>query len=179
MSKRKLQWFVDNKKVEGWFDPRFPTVQGMVRRGLKVEALQEFILLQGASKNSNLMEWDKLWTINKRMIDPVCPRHACVLVDTKVKVTMAGAPQAEVKTVPKHKKFEGAGFKATLMSPNLIIDMKDTLAHGDQNMRQLQKGEHLQIERKGYYMVDKACMPGHPLRLLSVPDGGKSKTQKR
>ena len=273
MSKRKLQWFVDNKKVEGWFDPRFPTVQGMVRRGLKVEALQEFILLQGASKNSNLMEWDKLWTINKRMIDPVCPRHACVLVDTKVKVTMAGAPQAEVKTVPKHKKFEGAGFKATLMSPNLIIDMEDalamtegqevtfmdwgnayvrkidkdadgtithiacelhlegsvkstklklhwlstdsevvdvelvdfdylitkpkldpdddfkdvlnkdtmkvTLAHGDQNMRQLQKGEHLQIERKGYYMVDKACMPGHPLRLLSVPDGGKSKTQKR
>jgi glutamyl-tRNA synthetase len=46
LSKRKLLWFVQNKKVEDWTDPRFPTVQGIVRRGLKVEALIQFILQQ-------------------------------------------------------------------------------------------------------------------------------------
>lgn len=46
LSKRKLLWFVQNEKVNGWDDPRFPTVQGIVRRGLKVEALIQFILEQ-------------------------------------------------------------------------------------------------------------------------------------
>ena len=46
LSKRKLLWFVENGRVEGWNDPRLPTVQGMVRRGLKIEALTQFILEQ-------------------------------------------------------------------------------------------------------------------------------------
>ena len=46
LSKRKLLWFVQNGKVEGWNDPRFPTVQGIVRRGLNIQALILFILEQ-------------------------------------------------------------------------------------------------------------------------------------
>ncbi|TXG71060.1 hypothetical protein EZV62_005995 [Acer yangbiense] len=79
LSKCNLLWFVQNGKVDGWDDPCFPTNQGIVRRGLKVEALIHFILEQGALKNLNLMEWDKLWTINKKIIDPVCPRHTVVI----------------------------------------------------------------------------------------------------
>lgn len=60
LSKRTLKWFVETGKVEGWIDPRFPTVQGILRRGIKVEALKQFMLEQGPSKNTNLMEWDKV-----------------------------------------------------------------------------------------------------------------------
>lgn len=49
-------------------------LQGVFRRGLQLEALKEFILSQGASKNVTLQEWEKLWSTNKRIIDPVCPR---------------------------------------------------------------------------------------------------------
>jgi glutamyl-tRNA synthetase len=83
LSKRKLQWFVDAGLVEGWNDPRFPTVQGMIRRGLTVPALREFILSQGASKAITTQEWDKLWTINKYHLDPVVPRYTAIDRDNK------------------------------------------------------------------------------------------------
>merc|ERR1719387_2558044 len=88
MSKRKLQWFVDTGRVSSWTDPRFPTVQGLLRRGLTVPALRDFILQQGASKNTTNQEWDKLWTLNKKLIDPVCGRHAAVVADKRVPVDL-------------------------------------------------------------------------------------------
>jgi glutamyl-tRNA synthetase len=47
LSKRKLNWFVENNQVDGWNDPRFPTIQGCMRRGMLVDALKHFILMQG------------------------------------------------------------------------------------------------------------------------------------
>ena len=55
LSKRKLNWFVTENKVEGWNDPRFPTMRGVLRKGVRVETLVEFMLEQGPSKRSNLM----------------------------------------------------------------------------------------------------------------------------
>ncbi|TXG57214.1 hypothetical protein EZV62_018527 [Acer yangbiense] len=126
LSKRKLLWFVQNGKVDGWDDPRFPTVQGIVRRGLKVEALIQFILEQGASKNLNLMEWDKLWTINKKIIDPVCPRHTAVIEERRVLLTLTNGPDEPfVRIIPRHKKYEGAGEKATTFTKRIWLDHDD------------------------------------------------------
>ncbi|EXC31017.1 putative glutamate--tRNA ligase [Morus notabilis] len=126
LSKRKLLWFVQNGKVDGWDDPRFPTVQGIVRRGLKIEALIQFILEQGASKNLNLMEWDKLWTINKKIIDPVCPRHTAVIEDRCVLLTLTNGPEKPfVHIIPRHKKYEGAGEKATTFTNRIWLDQAD------------------------------------------------------
>lgn len=71
LSKRKLAWFVDNNRVDGWDDPRFPTVRGVLRRGLTLEALRAFMYAQGASRSVVDMSWDKFWSINKAVIDPV------------------------------------------------------------------------------------------------------------
>nr|XP_043609461.1 glutamate--tRNA ligase, cytoplasmic [Erigeron canadensis] len=128
LSKRKLLWFVQNGKVDGWDDARFPTVQGIVRRGLQVEALIQFILEQGASKNLNLMEWDKLWNINKKIIDPVCPRHTAIVEDRVLLTLLDGPEKPFVRVIPKHKKYEGAGEKATTFTKTIWIEQVDAKA---------------------------------------------------
>ncbi|CAM8894616.1 unnamed protein product [Rhodiola kirilowii] len=267
LSKRKLLWFVENGKVDGWDDARFPTVQGIVRRGLKVEALIQFILEMGASKNLNLMEWDKLWTINKKIIDPVCPRHTAVISENRVLLTLTDGPDKPfVCIIPRHKKYEGAGEKCTTFTRRIWIDLSDAnsisedeeitlmdwgnaivkkivrnddgnvtelvgvlhlqgsvkttklkltwlpdtnelvdlllvefdylitkkkleegedfvdvinpttkreiTAIGDSNMRNLKRGEIIQLERKGYFRCDVPYLkPSKPIVLYVIPDG--------
>ena len=79
LSKRKLRWFVDEGRVSGWDDPRFPTVRGIQRRGMTVEALTQFMLSQGPSQSIVSLEWDSIWALNKKIIDPVAPRHWAIL----------------------------------------------------------------------------------------------------
>ena len=113
LSKRKLQWFVDTGRVEGWNDPRFPTVQGMLRRGLTLEALKDYILSQGASKNITFQEWDKIWTINKKVIDPVVPRHTAVENKDKIKLTVDAPEGAEYLTVPRYLRIRRSLLEGT------------------------------------------------------------------
>ena len=144
LSKRKLGAFVAAGAVDGWDDPRFPTVQGVARRGLAVAALREFILSQGASKNINTMSWEKLWTINKRLIDPVCPRHTAVEAGarrTLLTVTgglpaeaMAALAGGEARSVARHKKHPPAGEKVQWKADRLWLDAADvaTLSLGEE-----------------------------------------------
>ncbi|RMZ57589.1 hypothetical protein APUTEX25_001789 [Auxenochlorella protothecoides] len=266
LSKRKLTWFVENGIVDGWDDPRMPTVQGIMRRGLKMEALKEFMLGQGASKNMTYQEWDKIWTINKKLIDPVCPRHTAVEQSNRVLVTLSNGPASpETMSVPKHAKYPPAGekiqtrtnriwwdqadaavvaegeevtlmgwgnaivrkiskreddtvqsieaelhlegdFKKTKLKLTWLADIPElvplelhhlgylinkkrleeddifeecvnrnsrtiTAAAGDANMAQLQKGDIIQLERKGYFIVDAGVEHGGSVVLLNIPDG--------
>jgi glutamyl-tRNA synthetase len=128
LSKRKLQWFVDQGLVEGWFDPRFPTVQGILRRGLSVEALKEFMISQGASKNINLMEWDKIWALNKSKMEPKAPRYNAVLSQDLALVEIEDVNEVTEVTVPLHQKNADVGNKQVVMSKNIYIDQADAAA---------------------------------------------------
>ncbi|KAH6931932.1 hypothetical protein HPB50_001670 [Hyalomma asiaticum] len=90
LSKRKLTWFVENKIVDGWDDPRMPTVRGVLRRGMTVEGLKQFIIAQGSSRSVVMMDWDKIWAFNKKVIDPVAPRHTAVEEQDAVVVDVPG-----------------------------------------------------------------------------------------
>ena len=126
LSKRKLTWFVDQKRVEGWDDPRFPTIRGVLRRGLTVEALKEYIYMQGPSKNILLLEWDKLWAVNRKVIDPITPRFTAVTDADRVKVHIAEGPATPYsKEIPKHKKNPDLGNKMTVFASTVLLDAAD------------------------------------------------------
>ncbi|KIJ69105.1 hypothetical protein HYDPIDRAFT_179001 [Hydnomerulius pinastri MD-312] len=133
LSKRKLHWFVDNKLVRGWDDPRFPTVRGIRRRGMTVDALSQFMLSQGPSQSIVSLEWDSIWAINKKVIDPVAPRFWAVVKDKYVPVTITDGPAApEVKTLPRHKKNPEVGEKQTVYTSTILVEQEDAASFEDQ-----------------------------------------------
>ncbi|KII89174.1 hypothetical protein PLICRDRAFT_29531 [Plicaturopsis crispa FD-325 SS-3] len=133
LSKRKLHWFVDQKLVRGWDDPRFPTVRGIRRRGLTVEALSQFMLQQGPSQAVVSLEWDSIWALNKKVIDPIAPRLWAIVKDKCVPVTIKGGPSdVEVRTLPKHKKNPAVGEKRTVFSSSILIEQEDAVSFDDQ-----------------------------------------------
>lgn len=129
MSKRKLTKLVDMGAVDGWDDPRFPTVRGLVRRGLTVDALRNFVLEQGASRSIATMEWDKLWTLNKKVIDPIVPRYTALTKSGLVKFHLTDGPaQVETKKNLRHKKNSSLGEKDTYYYNVIYLDGTDANA---------------------------------------------------
>ncbi|XP_046652863.1 bifunctional glutamate/proline--tRNA ligase-like isoform X1 [Daphnia pulicaria] len=123
LSKRKLTWFVQNGHVDGWDDPRFPTVRGVLRHGMTVEGLKQFIIAQGSSRSVVQMEWDKIWSFNKKIIDPIAPRYTALERNT-VKVHVRGVKETCV-TAALHPKNPDVGSKEVWMSDQVLIDLAD------------------------------------------------------
>lgn len=134
LSKRKLQWFVDTGKVSGWNDPRFPTVRGVRRRGMSVEGLRNFIISQGPSRNIINLDWSIIWAANKKVIDPIAPRHTAVVKEDVVPIHLTGkdVPATPVtEDRPKHKKNADLGNKKLIFSSTILIDQADAVTLKD------------------------------------------------
>mmetsp|Transcript_38312 Transcript_38312/g.96378 ORF Transcript_38312/g.96378 Transcript_38312/m.96378 type:complete len:713 (+) Transcript_38312:90-2228(+) len=126
LSKRKLQWFVDEGYVSGWDSPAFPTIRGMIRRGLTVAALKSFMTDQGSSKSEVNMDMKHLWARNRTQIDPVAPRHMAVEDEFKVKLTLTNGPStAAAVVVAKHPKNKDLGEHALVIADQLWLEGED------------------------------------------------------
>uniref|UniRef100_A0A668AN30 Bifunctional glutamate/proline--tRNA ligase n=1 Tax=Myripristis murdjan TaxID=586833 RepID=A0A668AN30_9TELE len=132
LSKRKLTWFVDQGYVDGWDDPRFPTVRGVLRRGMTVEGLKQFIAAQGGSRSVVNMEWDKIWAFNKKVIDPVAPRYTALSSSYVVPVSVPEAAE-EMKEAAKHPKNAEVGMKEVWYGPRVLVEGADaeTFSEGE------------------------------------------------
>uniref|UniRef100_A0A8C3HGL0 Glutamyl-prolyl-tRNA synthetase 1 n=1 Tax=Chrysemys picta bellii TaxID=8478 RepID=A0A8C3HGL0_CHRPI len=188
LSKRKLTWFVNEGLVDGWDDPRFPTVRGVLRRGMTVEGLKQFIAAQGSSRSVVNMEWDKIWSFNKKVIDPVAPRYTALLKDEVVTVNVPEALD-EMKEVAKHPKNADVGLKPVWYSSKVLIDGADAetltegetqeeLMLGDPCLKELKKGDIIQLQRRGFFICDQPYEPVSPYSckeapcvLIYIPDG--------
>jgi len=126
LSKRKLQWFVDTKRVESWEDPRFPTLRGIIRRGVQIETLIEFMLEQGPSKNTNLQEWDKLWAINKKYIDPKAGRYTAISKEKISTLELTNFPhELTAHMIPIHPQKLQLGNRVQFRYNHLYLEFED------------------------------------------------------
>ncbi|KAL7421275.1 glutamate--tRNA ligase [Cryptotrichosporon argae] len=133
LSKRKLKYLVQNNVVKGWDDPRFPTVRGIRSRGMTVKGLKDYIVGQGASQQQLQLEWDGIWTVNKRVIDPIAPRYWAIADDKAVKVKVTGRDSEAVEVVvkPLHKKNPDVGDKQMVFASELIMEQDDVQSFDD------------------------------------------------
>lgn len=127
LSKRKLTWFVEQCIVDGWDDPRMPTVRGVLRRGMTVEGLKQFIVAQGSSRSIVMMEWDKIWAFNRKVIDPVAHRYNAVESEKAVPVIIEGASN-QTLWVAKHPKDPSLGTRKVHVGSKILVDQVDAKA---------------------------------------------------
>jgi glutamyl-tRNA synthetase len=123
LSKRKLNHFVKNNLVGSWEDPRFPTIQGVRRRGMRVEALRGFILSD--SKRTVCMDIHELWAKNRQLIDPIIPRYFAVRRENIVTLELDGPPSAQKVDVFKHRKTKELGTKQITRCKKIYIEQED------------------------------------------------------
>lgn len=163
LSKRSLKWFVESGHAEGWYDPRFPTVQGIMRRGLTVEALKLFMLEQGPSKNTNLMEWDKLWALNAEIIDRKAPRYNAVEKTTAVRMVLENVgDEVDTKSVPLHPKNEAIGSKSIIMGNQCWIEKDDA--------DRIEEGEKIALRNYGKVLITKKAVDGESTTIYGTLD---------
>ncbi|CAF2042582.1 unnamed protein product [Rotaria magnacalcarata] len=147
LSKRKLTWFVNSHVVDGWDDPRLPTVRGILRRGMTIEGLRQFIIAQGSSKSVVLMDWDKIWAINKKQIDPVAPRFTALLKNQLVKINLKNITKEESQQHQKHPKDPAIGMKTVYYGPTVFIEKDDAVLISEGQIVTLMNWGNIKINR--------------------------------
>ncbi len=84
------------------------------------------MLEQGPSKNTNMMEWDKIWAINKRIIDPIAPRFTAIAKDKIAHLFLLNGPkEMEMVSVAMHQQNANLGNKVIYKSKKLMIESED------------------------------------------------------
>ncbi|MDA4135612.1 MAG: glutamate--tRNA ligase [Thaumarchaeota archaeon] len=99
VQKRLLRPLVEEKLVTGWDDPRMPTIEGVIRRGIIPEAIRRFTVEVGYTKSEHTFDWSLLLSVNRKLLDPVTKR--VYFVPDPLKLTVEGAPGKQV-TIPFH-----------------------------------------------------------------------------
>lgn len=137
ISKRKMKFYVEKGYVTGWDDPRMCTLRGLARLGMNMDALREYIIQQGASQKTAVVSWDKIWAINKKMIDPYSSRLSAVPFKDHVRCEVdpcnednadhpnnleKGEKQIEIL---KYKKNPELGTKNILLTTEILLSQED------------------------------------------------------
>lgn len=89
---------------------------------MTIPCIRQFIIAQGPSQSVNLQEWDAIWTINKRLIDPVVPRY--VAIEQPIKCKISGV-ETSYKEIPKHKKNPELGDKKICFDVDFFMEKED------------------------------------------------------
>ena len=124
MSKRLLSRLVSEHFVEGWDDPRMPTIAGLRRRGVPASAIREFCSRVGVTKQSNLIEMELLEFCVRKDLESSAPRAMCVLEPLEVVITNWEDPDLLLEA-PWHPKQENLGSRDIPFSGKLYIEKDD------------------------------------------------------
>jgi glutaminyl-tRNA synthetase len=153
-SKRKLRQLVEEKHVDGWDDPRMPTIAGLRRRGYTPEALRLFCERSGTTKSGGWIDYASLEAALRDTLDPVAPRAMAVLDPVKLVITnwgeLMGGPSKDESVLddcsaPVHPHHPEMGKREFKLGREVWIESTD----------------YEDVQPKGFFRL----FPGNKVRL--------------
>ena len=148
MSKRKLKQLVDEGIVDGWDDPRMPTISGLRRRGCTPEALKNFCAAIGVAKANSTVDSQMLDYFVREDLQMKAPNAMAVLRPLKLVITNYPEGQTEMLEVSNNAKDESFGKRLVPFSRELYVEQED----------------FMEVPIKKYFRL----FPGNEVRLMGA-----------
>ncbi len=156
VSKRKLRAIIESGLARSWDDPRFPTIEGLRRRGILPEAIREFTITQtGFTYAERIYDWSLLYAVNRKLLDPKARRLFFTPEPVKLRVRGFEGGEVEAPYHPENKELGSRrirvgelyyvpGPDARAMRPGDLVRLKYLM-----NVRVLSVGEVVEAEFQG------------------------------
>ncbi|GLX79827.1 glutamine--tRNA ligase [Thalassotalea insulae] len=151
MSKRKLNSLVTEKLVDGWDDPRMPTIAAFRRRGYTPGSLREFAKRIGVTKMDNTVEMSVLEACIREDLNDNAPRAMAVLNPIKLVIENYPQDQVEQLTVKNHPSDESQGTRIVPFAKELYIEVEDFREEANKKYKRLVLGKAVRL--RGAYVV--------------------------
>lgn len=124
-SKRKLSILVKKNIVDGWDDPRMPTISGLRRRGYTARSIREFCRLVGISRQDSQIELSMLESCIRNDLNEIAPRLMAVINPIKIRINNLPLGYEEKITMPNHPSNCNMGKRDVFFSQEIYIDRRD------------------------------------------------------
>ena len=152
MSKRKLKRLVDEGHVDGWSDPRMPTISGLKRRGYTPESIKHFSDEIGVTKRDTVVDVAKLENALREDLNKRAPRVMGVL--DPIKVVITNYPEGEIENLDakNNPEDESAGKRKLSFSKEIFIERNDFMEDPPKKYFRLSLGREVRL-KFAYYIT--------------------------
>ena len=151
MSKRKLLQLVQENFVDGWDDPRMPTISGLRRRGYTPNSIRKFCDIIGVAKRENVIDYSLLEFCLREDLNKTAPRVMAVLDPVKVIITNYPEGKEEWLDAENNQEDESAGYRKVPFSRELYIEREDFLEEAPAKFFRLSLGKEVRL--KNAYII--------------------------
>jgi glutaminyl-tRNA synthetase len=151
MSKRKLLELVNEKFVNGWDDPRMPTISGLRRRGYTPESIRNFADRVGVAKRENVIDVGLLEFSIREHLNKIAPRVFAVLDPLKIVITNYPEGQVEELEIQNNPEDPDGGSRNVPFSKEVYIERSDFMEDPPKKFFRLGPGREVRL--KGAYII--------------------------
>ena len=151
MGKRKLKEMVEMDLVDGWDDPRLPTLAGMRRRGFTAASIRNFCEIAGVSRSEGTVDLSMLEHCVREDLDQCASRVMCVLNPMKVTIRNIKKGEVENLSLQNHPKNESMGTRTVPFTREIYIDKSDFEENPAPGFKRLVLGGEVRL--RGSYVI--------------------------
>lgn len=167
MSKRKLKQLVDENIVDGWSDPRMPTISGLRRRGYTPKSIRDFCRSIGVAKNNSLVDEQMLEHFVREDLKVSAPRTMAVIDPVKVVITNYPENQVEFLDAENNSDNESLGRRQVPFSREIYIERDDFMEYPEPKYFRLYPGHEVRL-KNAYFIKCTDIIKGEDGTVLEI-----------